>query len=413
MNPQALHAIATLCREVRAPDPGHLDEILAQAEAWEALDLSQVAALLAVTDPEARERVCAAAGRLTTAVFGTHRLLFAPLYTNNTCVNDCLYCGFRRSNATAVRRSLSLEHVVAEARALRRAGHVRVLLVAGEDLRDAGPEFLSQAIRRIREEAGIPSVSLNVAPLGVDDLRRLREAGASMYQCFQETYDPEAYGRLHPAGPKRRYAWRVDVLDRALEAGFPRVGMGALLGLADYRFDVLALVSHARRLQERWGPVGLSVSVPRLRPAPGAALREPPRPVDDAALRLVVAVYRLALPHATVTVSTREAPLLRETLLRGGANQVSAGARTWPGAYADLGAAPAGEQFEIADHRSLADMVSVMEAQGLLPNLCTACEGSPRCPLGGAAAGACDAAARQALEGFHRLQRSPRVVSPL
>ncbi|KAB2870236.1 MAG: hypothetical protein F9K36_15610, partial [Burkholderiaceae bacterium] len=177
---------------------------------------------------------------------------------------------------------------------------------------------------------------VEVAPLEVEEFRRLKAAGIGTYACFQESYDPEVYAAYHKAGPKADYLQRLFVMDRAMEGGIDDVGIGALFGLGDWRFEVLGLLSHAAHLEEAFGCGPHTVSVPRIEPAPGApAAMTVPRALSAAEFRRVVAVLRLALPYTGIILSTRESEALRDELFRYGVSQISAGSRTNPGAYAE------------------------------------------------------------------------------
>lgn len=355
------------------PDPSRLAEILDKARSLGGLSVPEAADLLAVEDAEERSAILSASADVARQTFGRHRLLFVPLYLTNRCANDCLYCGFRRG-AGSDRKWLGGEEVEAELDALARAGHTRLLIVAGEDRHAAGIEEVGFTVEAARRR-GFVEAAVNVAPLSVDDFRRLVHARASRYQSFQETYHRETYVRVHVGGPKADYAFRLGTMDRAAEAGFRHLGMGTLLGLHDYRFDVLSLLSHVLHLKERWGDgIAVSVSVPRLRPAEGAALVQAPSPVSDDDLLKIVAVCRLALPWSSISISTREVPAMRERLARAGASHFSAGVSTSPGGYALPHPPKDVSQFEIADHRSLREVVEDMAGQGWIPNLCRWCD---------------------------------------
>ncbi|MBI1865225.1 MAG: radical SAM protein [Nitrospirae bacterium] len=355
------------------PDRARIEEVLERTRALGGLTVPEAADLLAVEDPEGRAAVLRAASDAARQTFGRHRLLFVPLYLTNRCANDCLYCGFRRG-AGADRKWLDGEEVESELEALARIGHTRLLIVAGEDRHAAGIEEIGLTIEAARRR-GFVEAAVNVAPLTVEDFRRLFDTGASRYQSFQETYHPETYVRVHVGGPKADYAFRLGTMDRAVEAGFRSLGMGTLLGLHDYRFDVLSLLSHALHLRERWGEgIAVSVSVPRLRPAEGAALTQAPSPVSDDDLLKIVAVYRLALPWSAISISTRELPAMRERLARAGASHFSAGVSTSPGGYARPHPPMDVTQFEIADHRSLREVARDMAGEGWIPNLCRRCD---------------------------------------
>ena len=344
-------------------------DILAKCETGESLDLEDVAHLFKQKDPCVRETVALAAGYLKERHFGRRIVLFAPLYLSNDCVNNCLYCGFRRVNASVPRRTLTVPEAIREAEVLAARGFRRVLLVAAEHPTKVSARYLGQVIEAILRETPIQDVTVNAAPMPVEDFRVLQEAGGSAYQCFQETYEPSAYGRAHVSGKKREYAWRAEVMDRALEAGFTRIGLGILLGLWDFRDDLLSLVTHARRLLSQCPVLHMVVSLPRFRPAIGAALAEPPFPVSDEEFAYAVAVCRLALPSAEIAISTRERAGFRDDLMERGASMMSAGSLTWPGGYSGVSGSGATGQFAIEDSRSVGEVCTALIARGLAPVL--------------------------------------------
>jgi 2-iminoacetate synthase len=337
------------------------------------LVLHEAARLLATTDPMVWETAAVMARAVREEVFGRRVVLFAPLYLSNDCSNNCLYCGFRRENREAVRITLSPEHAVAEARHLERKGFRRILLVAGEHPGKTSVEYIVDVLRAIYRGTGMRILHVNAAPMPVDSFRALKDAGAGVYQCFQETYHPETYARMHPSGAKADFAWRVTAMDRAIPAGFGDVGIGALLGLFDYRFEALAVLRHAEHLHETFGTFPHTISVPRFKHAFGAPVSVAPVPVSDAEFERVVVLYRLAVPSAGVVVSTREPAALRERCLDIGASQISAGSKTDPGGYGDGYRRRESEQFEVDDTRSIGEMVDVLLRRGHLPSLCTGC----------------------------------------
>ncbi len=359
-----------------SPDMGQVKDILQKAAALEGITLDEAATLLNVSDPSGVEMICRAAGAVKEAVFGPRVVLFAPLYLSNICENDCLYCGFRRSNVSARRKALTPDEAVGEARLLSAKGFKRLLLVAGEHPGHSGVDYLTAVAEKIYSETDIRILHINSAPLTVDGFRALKAAGYGVYQCFQETYHPATYAAMHPTGRKKDYMYRLTAMDRALTAGFGDVGMGALLGLYDYRYDVLSTIAHSKYIEERYGAAAHTISVPRLRHAEGAALASPPFPIDDQAFMKIVAVYRLSVPYAGVVVTTREPAPIRDIALLMGASQISAGSSTEPGGYS--AGHKSATQFDVSDLRELSEMVGVIAGKGLLPSLCTSCYRSGR-----------------------------------
>ena len=368
---------ATLARAT-APDRGQLEEILSRARALEGLQAEDVAALALVTDPECLAEIFAAARFVKQQIYGNRLVLFAPLYVSNLCSNECLYCAFRRSNTAVRRRALTLEEIRRETLALVEQGHKRILLVAGEAYPAGGFSYVLDAIRTIYSTKSgngeIRRVNVNVAPLAVEQFRELKAAGIGTYQLFQETYDPRVYARVHVAGPKADYSWRLTAMDRAMEAGIDDVGIGVLFGLADWRFELLAMLQHIRHLEEMFGVGPHTISVPRMEPAVGSEMsRHPPAPVADDDFKKIVAILRLAVPYTGIIMSTRESPEMRRETFGLGVSQISAGSRTNPGGYTEKSQDEEAAQFALGDHRPLDAVVRDLVALGYIPSFCTSC----------------------------------------
>jgi len=363
------------------PSESEVEDILLRASLLKGLSLENCGTLLAIENPDLLARLYERAGEVKSALLGKRIVLFAPLYLSNYCTNNCLYCGFRKDNSEAMRRTLTVDEAVAEARQLEGMGFHRLLLVSGEDRRQSTLDHLIAVIEAIYRDTAIRIVHVNAAPMEVEDLRRLKGAGTGVYQVFQETYHRPTYSHMHPSGTKRDYDYRLEVMERAMEAGFNDVGIGVLLGLYDYRFDVLATIAHSFHLFERYGTHAHTVSVPRLRPADGSGLIEPPAPVTDEDFKKIVAVYRLAIPSAGVVVSTRESREVRDAVMGIGASQMSAGSRTDPGGYAvetsdsdmQRGEVETVEQFSTSDHRTVAEVMESILDGGFIPSVCTSC----------------------------------------
>ncbi|MFB3880460.1 MAG: [FeFe] hydrogenase H-cluster radical SAM maturase HydG [Armatimonadota bacterium] len=361
------------------PQRGRIADILDKSLARGGLDLAETAELLRVRDPELREAVFQAARKVKEGIYGRRMVLFAPLYAGNACSNNCLYCAFRRDNTDLKRRTLTMEEIAAEVRGLERMGHKRVLLLTGESPQSP-VSYAVDAVRTIYEtkegQGEIRRVNVNVAPLSVEDFRRLKEVGIGTYQCFQETYYPEQYAKLHPGGRKADYGWRLGVFDRAFAAGIDDVGLGVLYGLYDYRFDTLAVLAHAHYLDRRYGVGPHTISFPRVEPAQNAPAAEHiPYPTTDDEIMMAVAVIRLSCPYTGIIMTTRETPALRRELLGLGVSQLSAGSRTYPGGYAEGGGAHVeeAEQFTLGDTRTLDEVTRDLAESGYIPSFCTAC----------------------------------------
>jgi 2-iminoacetate synthase len=373
-----LRLISDLRAGARVPDGRRLADILDKARARAGLALPEVADLLMVGEPEAREAIFAAAREVKERIYGRRMVLFAPLYASNECRNNCLYCAFRKDNRDLQRRTLTMDEIADEIRSLMNMGHKRVLLVVGES-GNSGVGYATRAVETIyatRSERGeIRRVNVNMAPLPVEGFRALKAVGIGTYQCFQETYHPDQYRYLHPSGPKADYWWRAGVMDRAFAGGIDDVGMGVLFGLYDHRFDVLALLAHAQYLDRRYGVGPHTLSFPRLEPAQNApAAEHPPAPVSDDDILLIVAVLRLAVPYTGIIMSTRETAALRRELCGLGVSQLSAASRVYPGAYSDgRSHVEEAEQFYVGDTRTLDAVICDLCADGYLPSFCTSC----------------------------------------
>ncbi len=357
--------------------PDKLHDILHDALKLKGLSLDQVAILLQAERDEDIQAILSAARQVKEAIYGRRMVLFAPLYIANYCSNNCVYCAFRRDNTGLARAKLSYKEIEEETLALLREGHKRILMLTGED-NETPLEYFLEAIRRVyhvRDERGasIRRINVEIAPLDVDGFRRLKAEKIGTYACFQETYDEKLYAKYHPSGPKSDYLWRLYVMDRAMEGGIDDVGIGVLFGLADYRFEVLALLVHANHLEKRFGCGPHTVSVPRIEPADGAPLStRVPFPVSDQDFKKLVAIIRLALPYTGIILSTRESESLRQELFHYGVSQISAGSRTNPGAYSHPGE-KTGSQFSLGDHRSLEEVISALIDDGFIPSFCTGC----------------------------------------
>ncbi len=360
------------------PDAKRVGDILDKARARGGLDLAETANLLQVRDPELRSAVFSTARAVKEGIYGRRMVLFAPLYASNECSNNCLYCAFRRDNRELQRRTLTMDEITGEIRILEDMGHKRILLVLGESPRSA-VEYAADAMRTIYETRSgrgeIRRANVNMAPLAVEEFRHLRECGIGTYQCFMETYHPSQYAYLHPSGKKADYGWRLGVFDRAFAGGIDDVGLGVLYGLSDYRFDTLALLAHAQYLDTRYGVGPHTISFPRIEPAQNAPAAERiPHPVSDDEIMMVVAVIRLSCPYTGIIMTTRERPELRKQLLALGVSQLSAGSRTYPGAYADGRThVEEAEQFALGDTRSLDAVTHELAESGYIPSFCTAC----------------------------------------
>jgi 2-iminoacetate synthase len=327
---------------------------------------------------------------LTRKRFGKVMRLFAPLYLSNECINNCKYCGFSRDNAI-LRVTLTLDEVRREARELMRQGFRNVLLVAGEHPKFVSNGYLAECVAALHEL--VPSVSLEVGPMSTEDYRPLVAAGADGLVVYQETYDRAVYDEMHTAGPKRDFDWRLETPERAYAAGFRRLGISPLYGLADWRSEALSVAAHADYLLRHCWKAQVTISMPRLRPCAGEF--QPLTHLSDREMAQMVCAFRLMFPDVGIVLSTREMPKLRDGLVPLGVTMMSAGSHTEPGGYtgagrekihhtergriielaagssewaaADKRATNATVQFEISDDRSPHEVATLIRKLGYEP----------------------------------------------
>jgi 2-iminoacetate synthase len=359
-------------------EPSLVRDVIAKSLAKEPLCVEETAVLLRAESPELREEIFEAARRLKRDVYGNRIVLFAPLYVGNECTNDCQYCAFRRSNAQQVRRTLTEAELRAQVEALLNKGHRRLIVVFGEHDRYS-PEYIAGCVRQVysvsTDRGGIRRVNINAAPMDHAGFAAVKAAGIGTFQIFQETYHHGAYRCSHaPATRKGDYFWRLDSLSRAVEAGCDDVGIGALFGLYDWRFEVLGLVRHALHLQEHYNVGPHTISFPRLRPAAGVAIDDVYCVGDDDFKRLI-AILRLSVPYTGMILTAREPPAVRREVMPFGVSQIDAGSRIELGGYTEAGDAQCmeREQFHLGDVRALDVVMAELAADGYIPSFCTAC----------------------------------------
>lgn len=361
-------------------------EVIEKSKLAKGLDLRESAALLNIVDKEVLELLFVTAKEVKEKIYGNRLVLFAPLYITNACVNNCLYCAFRRDNKELKRKTLDLAEIKSEVEYLVKQGHKRILLVAGEHPKKSELKFVGDAINTIYSVningGNIRRVNVNTAPMSLDNFRILKSFGIGTYQCFQETYHFDTYQKMHPDGPKHDFSFRLYAMDRAIQAGIDDVGIGALFGLTDYKFETLAMLEHAFYLDKTYGIGPHTISIPRLEPALNAPVSEkPPFAVDDLSFKKLIAILRLSVPYTGIILSTRERAELRRELFQVGVSQISAGSRTSPGAYNESESSLEEyqmQQFRLGDHRSLDEVVNDCCNLGYLPSFCTACYRSSR-----------------------------------
>ena len=319
--------------------------------------------LLSPAAAEHLEAMAQKAHELTLRYFGRAVSIFTPLYISDVCTNQCRYCGFNARNKQP-RRHLSVDEAAAEAFAIAGLGFQHILLLTGDAPKISSPEYIAEVVRRIKPR--FASVGIEVYSQTEENYRMLVEAGVDSMTMFQETYNPELYAWLHPAGPKRDYAFRLAAPERAARAGMRSLGVGALLGLDAFEQDAFATGLHAWWLQRHFPGVEVSVSIPRICPHEGEF--EVTHGVTDRELAQYVTALRCFLPRAGITCSSRESAFMRDHLVPLGVTRVSAGVSTAVGGRATEDLHNPG-QFEITDHRSLEQMMADLAANGYQPVL--------------------------------------------
>jgi 2-iminoacetate synthase len=317
--------------------------------------------LLALISPAAQdylEEMAQAARRLTIQRFGRTIRLYAPLYLSNYCINSCLYCGFNRENKSQ-RKRLTIEQAVAEANVIAAGGFRDILLVSSEDRKFISIDYLAELAKKLKSK--FSSISIEIYQMSEAEYAELFKAGIEGVTLYQETYNRKAYRYYHPSGPKSNYDDRLDAPERVAAAGMREVGLGALLGLTDWRLETLALGEHAHYLIKRYWQSHISFSFPRLRPAENVDRAKFSLLSDKNLVQMIIAL-RLCFADAGLVLSTRERAELRERLIEVGITKISAGSKTRPGGYSQ--GTGAVEQFEIDDKRSPAQIAEVIRSHG-------------------------------------------------
>lgn len=317
------------------------------------------------------EQMAQKASRLTSKYFGNTVYLFTPLYLANYCSNYCVYCGFNLYNPIE-RMQLSMEQIEREMQIIAESGMEEVLILTGESRAKSSVEYIGEACKLARRY--FRNVGLEIYPVNTDEYAYLHECGADYVTVFQETYDADEYEKLHLFGPKRVWPYRFDAQERALRGGMRGVAFAALLGLANFRKDALATALHVYYLQRKYPHAEMSLSCPRLRPIINND-KITPLDVGEAQLCQILCAYRIFLPFAGITVSSRESVTFRDGIVKIAATKVSAGVSTGIGdhetkyAGKESGCSKGDEQFEIDDDRDFATMYEDMSSNGLQPVL--------------------------------------------
>ncbi len=363
--------------DMEQTEPSLMDAVLSAVKAYDytqytAADVQRVlgervidpagyAVLLSPAAEPFLEQMAARATAETHARFGNTICMFTPLYIANYCENECVYCGFNCKNRIH-RGKLTLAEIEREMQAIANTGLKEILLLTGES-RDMSPvDYIGEAVRIARRY--FSTIGIEIYPLNTDEYRFLQECGADFVSVYQETYNPDKYETQHLSGPKRSFPYRFHSQERALQGGMRGVSFGALLGLDDFRKDAFAAGMHAYHVQRRYPHAEISFSCPRLRPIINDATVNP-NDVHETQLLQVLLAYRLFLPCAGITISTRERAGFRDHIIGMAATKISAGVKVGVGGHDEE--AKGDEQFEISDDRSVEEVRNMIRARGLQP----------------------------------------------
>ena len=369
--------IYKILEETKNPSNEQIKEVLNRAKNREGLDYKDIAILLQAEDEKDLKEIYSLAGEIKKDIYGKRVVVFAPLYVSDYCVNNCVYCGYKRDNKFN-RRRLTMDEVAQEVKILEQMGHKRLALELGEDPVNAPIDYVLECLDTIyktqNNNGEIRRVNVNIAATTtVENYKLLKEKGIGTYILFQETYHKPTYDKMHPKSLKGDYNYHLTAFDRAMEAGIDDVGAGVLFGLADPRFEVLGLMMHNAHLEEKFGVGFHTISVPRLQPANGVSLENYPHLLDDKMFKKIVAILRIAVPFTGLILSTRETPEMRKELLKYGVSQISAGSSTGVGGYKEREEGKEVKQFKTNDERSPIEILKELLSDGYIPSYCTAC----------------------------------------
>lgn len=359
------------------PTNEKINEIIHKSLNKKRLSLEDTAFLLNANQPEMIEAIKQGARELKKKVYGDRIVLFAPLYVGNYCANNCSYCGFKVANKDVKRETLSDKDLIQQVEHLEDNGHKRLILVYGEHpIYDAN--FIADSVRmvyKVKKGMGvIRRVNINAAPLDIEGFKIVKESGIGTYQVFQETYHHQTYSKVHPIGKKHNYDWRLSALDRAQEALIDDVGIGALFGLYDWRFEVMGLMRHVNHLEAVYNIGPHTISFPRIQNAYDLDV-DKSYLVSDEDFTKLVAILRLAVPYTGMILTAREPSNIRNEIMQFGVSQIDGGTNIQMKGYSknEKEQHLDKEQFAINDNRSLEEVVEELIDQEFIPSFCTAC----------------------------------------
>lgn len=355
-----------------------IKEILEKAKKAHGLSHRDAFVLLSCQEEDLNEEIFSLAKKLKEKFYGNRIVLFAPLYLSNYCVNGCLYCPYHAKNKTIPRKKLSQDEIRKEVIALQDLGHKRLALETGEDPVNNPIDYVLESIKTIysikHKNGSIRRVNVNIAATTEENYKKLLDAEIGTYILFQETYNKKNYELLHPTGPKHDYNYHTESMDRAMSAGINDVGCGVLFGLQSYEYEFVGLLMHSEHLETRFNCGPHTISVPRVQPADDIDPNEFDNSLSDEMFEKIVACLRLAVPYTGMIISTRESKKVREKVLDLGISQISGGSKTTVGGYSEgIKDVEGSNQFELADNRSLDEVVDWLLNMNYLPSFCTAC----------------------------------------
>ncbi len=362
-----------------------IEKVLEKAMKREKISPEDVAILLNAKSQNQLDRIYKIAGEIKKEIYGERIVVFAPLYISDFCVNNCVYCGYKKENKFA-RRKLTMAEIQQEVKILEKMGHKRLALEVGEDPVNCPIDYVVEAIDTIYKTQGdkkdaIRRINVNIAATTVENYKKLKDANVGTYILFQETYHKPTYEKMHPNCVKGDFEYHLNSFGRGMEGGLDDVGAGVLFGLADWKFEVIALMLHNEYLEKTKGVGFHTISFPRMKPAEGVNLTDFSNVIDDETFKKIVAVTRIAVPFTGIIMSTRETAEMRRELLKYGVTQVSAGSAVGVGSYKeceDLAEKEDHSQFKLSDDRTPLEILTELVDDGYLPSYCTACYRSGR-----------------------------------
>lgn len=355
-----------------------IDDIIQKAKEKKGLTHREALLLLDCTVEEKNDEIFLLAKQIKKDFYGNRIVLFAPLYLSNYCVNGCVYCPYHYTNKNIRRKKLSQDDIRREVIALQDMGHKRLAIEAGEDPVNNPIEYILESVDTIyntkHKNGSVRRVNVNIAATTVENYKKLKKAEIGTYILFQETYHKKNYETLHPKGPKANYKYHTEAMDRALQGGIEDVGLGVLYGLSLYRYELAAIIMHAKHLEALYGVGPHTISVPRIKKADDIDPSSFDNGIDDDTFEKIIAVLRLAVPYTGMIISTREDMNVRKRALQAGITQISGASKTSVGGY-DIPEKREenSSQFDVSDLRTLDEVIKWLLDMDFIPSFCTAC----------------------------------------